>query len=325
MPVRVPQPEIAGKSAAAHGLRARLQAAAAGDTVCLIEGPVGSGRELAARVLHAASGRAGGPFVVVPCAALAGQLAASELFGHEKGAFTGATCAHAGLIERASGGTLFLAEVGELPADVQPKLLRFLEDRTVTPLGGAEPRRVDVRVVASTGRDLAAEVRAGRFRADLFFRLRVLCIRVPSLAERGEDIVLLAERFVREAAAELGREPPALSASAKEALLVHPWPGNVRELRNCISGALIFARGAEIAASDLDLASAPGAEAVPDGRPAPGGGTLKAAVARVVRETERRLIVEALERHAGNRTRAAKELGMSRRGLQIKMKRYGLS
>ncbi len=307
--------EILGESAAACRLRSRIEAAAPADTVVLFVGPVGSGRELAARRLHALSpARAKEPFVVIPCAALSPALAESELFGHERGAFTGAVAPHTGLIERASGGTVLFSEVAELPPAVQPKLLRFLEERTVTPLGG-DPRPVDVRVVASTSRDLAIEVRQGRFREDLYFRLLVLKVDVPPLGERGDDVILLAEHFLGEIAEEFGRACVRLSAGTARLLRRYSWPGNVQELRNCLRGALVFAKGVELAEGDLDIE-------VPS--PGQGGGTLKAIITRVVAEAERRAIVEALERAGGNRTEAAKELGLSRRGFQLKMKHYRL-
>ncbi len=308
--------EILGESPAAKDLRARCEAAAAADTVVLFEGPVGSGRELAARHIHAASGRRDGPFVVVPCAALTPQLAASELFGHVRGAFTGATDDHTGLVERASGGTLLFAEVGEFPLAVQAKLLRFLDEKTITPLGAADAKPVDVRVAASTSRKLAEEVRGGRFREDLYYRLRVLSIEVPPLAERGEDVVLLAEYFLNGLAEDAGREALALTSEAGTALCRYPWPGNVRELRNTLRAALVFVKGGSLTERDLNLEAGRSNGA--------GGGTLKAAVARIVREAETRIITEALERSGGNRTLAAKELGLSRRGLQLKMKRYGI-
>jgi DNA-binding NtrC family response regulator len=332
-------PRILGESPAARRLREEIGAAAPTDTVVLLAGPVGSGRELAARVLHASGPRAKGPFVVVPCAGLSAGLAESELFGHEKGAFTGAAAPHRGLIERASGGTVFFSEVAELPEAVQPKLLRFLEERAVTPLGADVLRPIDCRVLASTARDLAAEVRAGRFREDLYYRLRVLKIDVPPLADRREDIPLLAETFLDELANELGRltvraaarlpaprkrqagtqtgTRPALSEEAKALMVSHSWPGNVRELRNCLRGALVFVGGGTIGPEHLGIEEAPSGEG-----PARGG--LKDEVARVVKETEVRLIQEALARSGGNRTRAAKELGLSRRGLQVKMRRYGI-
>lgn len=310
--------EILGESPAAKDLRARCEAAAAADTVVLFEGPVGSGRELAARYIHSASGRRDGPFVVVPCAALTPQLAASELFGHVRGAFTGATDDHTGLLERASAGTLLFAEVGELPLAVQAKLLRFLDERIITPLGAADERPVDVRVAASTSRKLAEEVRRGRFREDLYYRLRVLSIEVPPLAERGEDVVLLAEHFLHGLAEDAGREALALTSGAGTALRRHPWPGNVRELRNTLRAALVFTKGDSLTERDLNLEE-PGREV------GAGGGTLKASVARIVREAETRIITAALERSGGNRTLAAKELGLSRRGLQLKMKRYGIT
>jgi DNA-binding NtrC family response regulator len=306
--------EIIGESAAACALRSRIETAAPTDTVVLFSGPVGSGRELAARALHGLGTRAAGPFVPVPCAALSVTLAESELFGHERGAFTGAVASHAGLLERASGGTVFLDEVAEIPPLVQPKFLRFLEERTVTPLGGSA-RPVNVRVTASTSRDLLTEVRQGRFREDLYFRLRVLGIDVAPLAERGDDVMLLAEHFLAETAAEFGRAPVRLAECAVKLLKRYPWPGNVQELKNCLRGALVFAEGEELEGEDIDI------EAPASGR---GVGTLKALVARVVAETEKRAIVEALGRAGGNRTEAAKELGLSRRGLQIKMKLYRL-
>ena len=306
-----PEHEIIGESAAACELRARIEAAAATDTVVLFSGPVGSGRELAARRLHHLGARAGGAFVVVPCAALSPGLAESELFGHERGAFTGAVSRHTGLLERASGGTVLLSEVAELPPPVQPKLLRFLEERTVTPLGG-EARPVDVRVTVSTSRDLAMEVRQGRLREDLYFRLRVLGIAVPPLGERGDDVVLLAERFLGEIAEEFGRARIGLSSAAARLMQRYAWPGNVRELRNCLRGALVFAKGEELVPGDLDISAPQGAR----------GGTLKAIVARVVAEAEKRAVIGALERAGDNRTEAAKALGLSRRGLQIKMKQH---
>jgi sigma-54-dependent transcriptional regulator len=307
---------LLGESTPARELRARVEAAAATDTVVLLQGPVGSGRELAARLIHASGRRAGKPFVVVPCAALTPALAESELFGHEKGAFTGAVSSHVGLIERADGGTVLFAEVGDLPLTIQAKLLRFVEERLVVPIGSPEPRPVDVRVITSTRASLESLVMAGAFREDLYFRLRVLSVDVPSLAERGSDVLVLAEQFLGELSAELGKPCPALSAAARDALLSHPWPGNARELRNCLRGALVFASAGEILPEHLDLSRADASDVKPS------RGTLKAAVARAVRETELRIITGALKRLGGNRTRTAKELGLSRRGLQLKLRRY---
>lgn len=309
-------PELIGTSDAVKTLREKLIAAAASDAIVLLAGPVGSGRELAARFLHNVSPRRGGPFVPVACPALTGSLADSELFGHEKGAFTGAVTSRMGLIERASGGTLFFSEIGELPPAMQAKVLRFIEDGTITPLGG-EPRRVDARVVASTSRDLAGLVRAGSFREDLYYRLRVLKIDVPALAERGEDVLLLAEHFLDVLSQELSRPRPALGEDARRTLMAYPWPGNVQELINVLRSALVFGDGKTISAGDLGL----GGKGPPAAHPQ---GKLKAAVAKAVRELETTMIRQALACAQGNRTRAAKDLGITRRALQLKIRRYGI-
>jgi transcriptional regulator with GAF, ATPase, and Fis domain len=204
----------------------------------VVSGESGVGKELIARALHQLSPRAGKPYVAFNCAAVPHELFEGQLFGYRKGAFTGATADHAGVIRGADGGTLFLDEIGELPLDIQPKLLRFLDNAEVFPLGASRPVQVDVRVIAATNRDLAAEVRHGRFREDLYYRLLVVPLVVPPLRARREDIVPLARYFAR-AAVDDGR-PPAFAPDALAALAAHPWPGNVRELRNVIARALAY-------------------------------------------------------------------------------------
>ncbi|MHB8765085.1 MAG: sigma-54-dependent transcriptional regulator [Deferrisomatales bacterium] len=274
----------------------------------LVTGPSGTGKELVARALHAFSPRRNEAFVAVHCAALAESVLESELFGHEKGSFTGASAAHKGRFELADGGTLFLDEVGELPPPVQVKLLRALQERTFERVGGTRTLWVDVRVVAATHRDLKAEMAAGRFREDLYYRLNVFPIALPGLAQRPEAVEPLARHFAARFAAACGKPRPELTPAATEALLAYGWPGNVRELQNAMERAVILAAG-WIEPRHLNLDPAP-----PDAEPA--GGILKA--------TERQAIERALASVGGHRDRAAKLLGISRRTLQYRIKDYGL-
>ena len=279
----------------------------------LVQGESGTGKELVARLLHYWSDRVGQPFLAVNCKAFAEGVLESELFGHEKGAFTGATATRAGCFERASGGTLFLDEIGEVSGDFQAKLLRVLQDGEVLRVGGIQPRRVDVRVVAATNRILREEVAAGRFREDLYFRLNVIPVSIAPLRERSEDVLPLARHFLARAAAESGRRL-ALHPEAERALAAHRWPGNVRELENAIERAVVLARGAEILPEDLLLEDAPrdaGARAE---------GTLQDALDRAAAERIR----GALEEAGGQRTEAARALGIDRTTLYRMMKRLGV-
>jgi two-component system, NtrC family, response regulator AtoC len=256
-----PEPELLAKETLGPAMRemvALAERAARSPINVLLAGPTGAGKELVARTIHRLSPRAACPFVALNCAGLPETLVESELFGHERGAFTGALTARTGLLEAAKGGTVFLDEIGEMPPAAQAKLLRVTETREVLPVGGLRPRPLDVRFVAATNRDLEAEVGAGRFRADLFYRLAALVITVPALAERRSEILPLARLFLERACAGR-RSPPRLSAAAISFLEEHPWPGNVRELRNVVERALLFCDGDEIALAHLagDACAAP--------------------------------------------------------------------
>ncbi|MGN6108115.1 MAG: sigma 54-interacting transcriptional regulator [Kofleriaceae bacterium] len=282
----------------------------------LILGETGVGKELVTEAIHRGSSRRSGPLIKLNCAALPETLLESELFGHERGAFTGADRRKIGFFEAAAGGTLFLDEIGELPLSLQAKLLRVLENKVITRVGGTSEVSTDVRVVAATHRDLDAEVRAGRFRQDLLFRIGGFTIAVPPLRDRPSEIVPLAEFFARAAAAAYGRAAPAISSDARDALVGYGWPGNVRELENAIERALILCDDA-ITAADLpdrlrDLAQRVGPVALPTN------------IHGQLAEVERSAIVGALHAHGDNQTRAARALGMSRRALIYKMEKYGL-
>ena len=294
-----------------------LDRVAASTINVLLLGETGVGKEVVARSLHASGPRAAMPFVAVNCAAISETLLESELFGHERGAFTGAHATRPGVIETAHGGTLFLDELGELPLELQAKLLRVLEDRSVQRVGAVRPMPVDVRIIAASNRDLEADAGAGRFRADLFFRIAGFSLVIPPLRERRGEIPALARRFAAEAAARGGHATPELTAPALARLVQASWPGNVRQLRNVIERAVVLNRARPIAAADLQLegarAGAPGA-AAPDAAP----------LRDDVRRLERERIVEALERCAGNQSRAARELGISRPTLSARMEEFGL-
>jgi len=276
----------------------------------LIEGESGTGKELVAQALHRLSPRAEGPFVAVHCAALAPSLLESELFGHEKGAFTGAVERRIGRFEMADGGTLFLDEIGEIVPSLQVKILRVLEEHRLERVGGGKPVDVDVRLVAATNRDLKKMVAGGTFREDLYFRLNVVAIQLPPLRDRPGDIPLLAARFLTELANENGVRPPVLAPETLDALTAYPWPGNVRELRNTVERMIVLAHGDTLTPKDLPpaLRTAP---------PRPRGGALSDGL--TLGDAERRLIVAALEATGGNRVQAAKRLGISRRTLHRKI------
>jgi DNA-binding NtrC family response regulator len=306
-------------------LLARAEQVARSDASVLLCGESGTGKEVLARHLHAASRRARGPFVAVNCAALPEAMLESELFGHEKGAFTGAVAARRGKFEQADGGTLLLDEIGEMDPRLQAKLLRAIQQREVDRLGGTQPVKVDVRLLAATNRDLRAEVAAGRFREDLFFRLNVIELRIPPLRERPGDILPLAERFAERYARANGLPARRFSSAAVAALLAHPWPGNVRELENTVHRAVLLAAGEAIEAADLDLsrnlpAAPPSAAAAPAKPAAPP--PISALVGRRMEEVERDLIMETLSHCLGNRTRAAEILGISIRTLRNKLSEY---
>jgi len=288
----------------------------------LITGETGVGKERIAESIQQASPRATAPFVRLHVGALPETLVESELFGHERGAFTGADKRRRGYFEAASGGTLLLDEIGELPLTVQAKLLRVLESGRVVRIGSTEEISVDVRVIAATNRDLAAEARAGRFREDLFFRLAAFRIDVPPLRQRTAEIPLLAALFARRAARAAGRPSPAITPGALATLERYHWPGNVRELKHVVEAALVLATPGDIGVEHLPPEIRGTRPAAPPDRrsPAPATTDLPESVARV----ERQAIVDALNACGGNQTRAAEQLGISRRTLIYKMKRLGV-
>ncbi|HYX28035.1 MAG TPA: sigma-54 dependent transcriptional regulator [Pyrinomonadaceae bacterium] len=314
---------LLGNSKAMQQVRAMIDKVADTDATVLVRGESGTGKELVARELHERSStRSRGAFVAVNCAALPTELIESELFGHEKGAFTGAAARRKGKFEQANGGTLFLDEIGDMSANVQAKLLRALEDRRIERLGGDESIPVDVRIVSATHRALEEEIETGKFRADLFYRLRVVTIEIAPLRERREDIPVLASAFVRAAAERHNLPERSVGREALKSLMEYDWPGNVRELKNVIERAAIMSEGDELTAAEIDLPtpkkstdlSANGSLLVPytndfrDDR----------------REFERRYIARCLDESDGNVTRAASVLGMHRQSLQHKLRELGL-
>ncbi len=290
-----------------------LRKVATTDATVLLLGESGTGKELAARAVHAWSRRGAAPFVAVNCAALSENLLESELFGHEKGAFTGAQGRRIGKVELAHGGTFLLDEVGELKPDLQARLLRVLQERSFERIGGHQRIAAEVRWVAATNRDLWSMVAAGTFREDLYYRLAVFPVRLPPLRERPEDLVPLARLLLARAGAALGRPHLRLSAAAEAALARQSWPGNVRELQNILERAAIMA--------DRDVV---GPELLDPPSPPPGAASAAPARAMTLAELERDAIDQALRRHNGNRRLAAESLGIGLRTLYDKLKRYGL-
>lgn len=289
-------------------------------TTVLITGESGTGKEVVAKTIHQLSPRARGPWVAVHCAGLPASLLESELFGHEKGAFTGAHERRAGRVELAQGGTLFLDEIGEIDATTQVKLLRFLGERTFERLGSNKTHTADVRLVAATNKDLRAMVRAGTFREDLYFRLAVVPVHLPPLRDRLSDIPQLAATFVREFAKENGRSVKGIETAAMDLMLKYRWPGNVRELRTAVEHAVVLCRGEWIGVRDLPPSvRTPAVEsAAMETRQVLGGGRV------TLREAERQLLIHALEECGGNRTEAARKLGISRRTLHRKLHEFHL-
>jgi two-component system NtrC family response regulator len=303
---------LVGESESMRRVFDLVRRVASTDVNVLVLGENGTGKELVANAIHEAGPRRDRPFVPINCGAIPENLLESELFGHERGAFTDAHRAREGRFELADGGTLFLDEIGEVPPHLQVKLLRFLQDHVVERIGGREPVHVDARVVAATNRNLKTMMDEGRFREDLFFRLGVITIQVPPLRERGDDLRLLAEYFLEFYGRQHKRRLRGFTQAALRAILAHPWPGNVRELENRVQGAVILAQDAYLRPEDLKLESAGGGM-----EPLP---TLQAARD----EAERRLLVEALTRKAGNVTRAAREIDVSRPTLHDLVRKHGL-
>ena len=302
---------------AMQGVLVLADRVAVGDISVLIAGETGVGKEVLAEHVHARSRRAGHPLLKLNCAAMPEQLLESELFGHEKGAFTGAAAVKPGLLEQADGGTVFLDEIGELPLATQAKLLRVLEQREILRVGALKPRAIDVRFIAATHRDLEAAIADGSFREDLFFRIAGVTLAMPPLRDRPGEILPLAERFAARAAQALGRAAPAITPAALELLRAYRWPGNVRELRNVVERATLLCDGAiEVAHLPDDRMS----------RPAAAGSSERAGLGEVrarADELERRAIEEALARTGGNQTAAARQLGISRRTLTNKLNNHG--
>jgi len=307
-----------GVSSAMRGVEAVLRKAARVDVPVVLTGETGAGKEIAARFLHAVSPRAAQPFVAVNCAAIPRELADSTLFGHERGAFTGATARHTGLAERAGAGTLLLDEVAELSPELQAKLLRLVQERVLLPLGAAAERPFAARLVCATHANLMSRVRDGRFREDLYYRLHVVTVEVPPLRRRPEDLPWLAERLLAEAVSRFGLGPRRITASALAALTDHDWPGNVRELRNRIERAVALSDGEEIGA--LELFPELGLEQRDEG-----AGAEAVSLETAVCEASRGAIQDALRRASGNRADAARLLGVSRTTLWKRMRDLGLT
>jgi two-component system, NtrC family, response regulator AtoC len=313
---------IVGDAPALRDVLAKVEQVAQTSATVLLRGETGTGKELVARAIHINSPREARPFVRVNCAALAPGVLESELFGHEKGAFTGAMARRPGRFELADGGTLFLDEVGDLPAEVQVKLLRVLQEREFERVGGVETLKVDVRVISATHRDLERLVADGKFREDLYYRLNVFPITLPPLRERTGDVGSLCEHFIGKFSQTTGKVVRGLDPSALATLTAYPWPGNVRELENVIERAMILTKGPMLMASDLDFGrrATPSVVAVAEAPASEGGRTLY----KRLSEQERNEIIAAVERSQGNIAHAARALGINRSTLYYRMRKHGL-
>ncbi|MBI1804568.1 MAG: sigma-54-dependent Fis family transcriptional regulator [Ignavibacteriae bacterium] len=300
--------EIIGQSKAIHQLLDSVQRVADSDSIVLVNGPSGTGKELVANLIHRSSPRKDRPFVPVNCSSIPDTLLESELFGHEKGAFTNAYAAKPGLVEVANGGTLFLDEVGDISPIIQPKLLRFLETGDFRRVGGTNELKANVRVISATNKNLQEEARAGRFREDLLYRLNVITIRVPSLKDHREDISLLVEHFLLKKSK--SKHPKKLSDRSLQTLMMYDWPGNVRELEHIIEGAIILSSGEMIDVDDLHLNDRQ---------------TEPVATSLSMEEIEKQHIQKVLKMYHGNRKKTAEALNISEKGLYLKIKEYGLT
>jgi DNA-binding NtrC family response regulator len=324
---------LIGQSAAMQRVFDVIRKVAPTDLTVLIRGPSGTGKELVANALHYNSPRRARPMIKVNCAAFSRELVESELFGHERGAFTGAINAREGKFEIADGGTLLLDEVGDMPLETQAKILRVLQERELERVGGNRTLKVDVRVLAATNQDLELKVQNGGFREDLFYRLNVVPITLTPLRERREDLPLLIEHCLAAAATRLRRPATPLAAEVYRRLLDYDWPGNVRELEHALEQALVLASGSSIELEDLPLAlrgpqtggtASPAVALAPAATPGDGAAGFKETKQRVIEQFERRFIAEALARHRGNISKAAEEMGMYRQHLQIKLAEYDI-
>ncbi|HDP89104.1 MAG TPA: sigma-54-dependent Fis family transcriptional regulator [Thioalkalivibrio sp.] len=319
--------ELLGDSKCMRQLKATIGKLARSQAPVYIRGESGSGKELVARQIHLHGPRARAPFVPVNCGAIPAELMESEFFGHLKGSFTGATADKAGLFQAADGGTLFLDEVAELPMHMQVKLLRAIQERAVKPVGAPREVPVDVRILSATHKDLAEEVREGRFRQDLYYRLNVIQVAVPPLRDRIDDLPQLARHLLARLAERWGTATPSLSDHARDALMTYPFPGNVRELENILERAATLCEGAAIGVDDLQLGEtglfddAPGATDAPAPNPAAGDRT---DLNQLLGHTEKEAIIEALEKTRWNRTQAAKLLGLTLRQLRYRLKKLGV-
>jgi DNA-binding NtrC family response regulator len=312
-------PPIVGESGALQAVRAETERVAATDATVLLEGESGTGKELFARAIHTLSTRRDRPFVAINCAAIPDTLLESELFGHERGSFTGAAGRRLGKFELADGGTVFLDEIGELTATTQGKLLRVLQEKSFHRVGGTSPIQVDVRIVAASNRPLDRLVAQGAFREDLYYRVRVFPIRIPPLRERPEDIDPIIDYFLRTLPRELGKKAMRLDPGARERLRAYEWPGNVRELRNCLERAIILAESDLICERHLRLSPDAPAPAAPAREE-----SLEAVRDRAAASAERAALARALEKARGDRTAAAEALGLTARRLEAKLREHGL-